>query len=112
VIGLSEKNSYLSQIGNADEVTACFGIPYSYAADGAGAKSVVNQTSCYEKMCVTVMLVVLADCMKLPSHVILNHKKCLRSICIEEQCSDANLKVGWKDWLLVEWNRGPGNASL
>ena len=58
VIGHSDKNKYLSQVGNADEVTACFGMPYSYTPDGTGAKCVVIPTSGYEMMCVTVMLLV------------------------------------------------------
>jgi hypothetical protein len=48
-------------------------MPSSYTLDD-GAKSVVNQTLGYEKMHVTVMLVVLADGSKLPPHVILNCK--------------------------------------
>ena len=62
--------------------------------------------------CVTVMLLVLADGNKFPSHVILNQKKCLRGNCIEHLLLDANLKVGWKDWLLMVWNRGPGDDIL
>jgi hypothetical protein len=58
------------------------------------------------------MLLVFADGSNLPPPVILNHKKCLRSNFIEEFFVDVNLKLGWKYLLLVEWNRGPGNASL
>ena len=39
-----------------------------------GAKSMVIKTLVYEKMCLNVMLVVLANGAKLPPHVILNHK--------------------------------------
>jgi len=46
----------------------------SYIVDDTGGKSVAIKTSGYEKMGVSVMLVVLADGTKLPPYVILNCK--------------------------------------
>jgi len=62
--------------------------------------------------CATVMLLVLADGSKFPPHVILHHKKVPKEQLHRVPLSDANIKVGWKNWLLVVWNRGPGDASL
>jgi len=46
----------------------------SYTVDDNGGKSVAIKTSGYEKMGVSVMLVVLADGTKLPPYEILNCK--------------------------------------
>jgi hypothetical protein len=46
----------------------------SYSVDDTGRKSVAIKTSGYEKIGVSVMLLVLADSTKLPPYVILNCK--------------------------------------
>jgi hypothetical protein len=51
-----------------------FDMPFNYTIDDTGVKSVRIKTSGNEKMRVTVMLMVLADSMKLPPYVILNQK--------------------------------------
>jgi len=51
------------------------------------------------------MLLVLADGSKFPPHVILNHKKCLRSNCIEYLLSDSNVNLGGRigfGWCVTE----------
>jgi hypothetical protein len=68
-------------------------MPSIYTVDDR-VLSLVIPNSGYEKMCVTVMLAVLADVRKLPPYVILHHKTCLRSNCLEESLSDVSLKVG------------------
>ena len=65
----------------------------SYTVNDIRAKSVVVKTTGYRRINVTAMLAVLADGSKLPLHVILIAKQCLRSSCLEESLSDANLNV-------------------
>jgi hypothetical protein len=73
VIWCREKNSYLlSQIGNADEMPGCFGVPFSSMVDDR--QSLWWVKCWYGKMHITVMLVVLANGGKLPPHLILNCK--------------------------------------
>jgi hypothetical protein len=66
----------------------------NYATDDTGAKSVVIKTTGYGVMFTGVKLAISANASKLPPHTILIAKQCLRSICLEESLSDANLKVG------------------
>ena len=67
----------------------------------------------YEKMHVTVMLVVLADGTKFPSYMILNCKTMPREQLPRRFIVRCHPK-GWisnepmKDWFAVVWNRRPG----
>ncbi|KFV07007.1 Pogo transposable element with KRAB domain, partial [Tauraco erythrolophus] len=100
VIGLHKGHDYLlSQMENADETPA--------------QKSVIIKTLGNEKMCITVMLAVLADGIKLPPYVILKRKTMLKDQLptgIIVRCQNQ----GWmstdlmKDWLNIIWNRRPG----
>ncbi|KFP45913.1 Pogo transposable element with KRAB domain, partial [Chlamydotis macqueenii] len=100
VIGLHKgHDNLLSQMGNADEAPA--------------QKSVTIKTLGNEKMCITVMLAVLADGIKLPPYVILKRKTMLKDQLptgIIGRCQNQ----GWmstglmKDWLNIVWNRRPG----
>ena len=71
-----------------------FDMASNYATDDTGAKSVVIKTTGYGVMFTSVKLVISANASKLPPYTILIAKQCLRSNCLEESLSDANLKVG------------------
>ena len=73
MIGL-KKNCHLSQIEDADKTSVYFRMLFSYTVDDTRGKSVAIKTSGYEKMGVSVILVVLAGGTKLPPYVILNCK--------------------------------------
>jgi hypothetical protein len=60
VIGLKKK-SLLSQTENANETPVYFDMQSNYIVGDSGTKSVVINALGYEKMHVTVILVVLAD---------------------------------------------------
>jgi hypothetical protein len=71
---LQKKNNYLlSQIGDANEIPVYSDMPSNYTVDEE-AKSVAIKTLGYEKMHVTVMLVVPVDGSKLPHYTSLNCK--------------------------------------
>lgn len=114
VIGLHEGHDYLlSQMGNADETPVSFDEPSNNVIEEIGTKSVIIKTLGNEKMCITVMLAVLADGIKLPPYVILKRKTMLKDQLptgIIVWCQNQ----GWmstdlmKDWLNIVWNRRPG----
>lgn len=79
VTGLHEGHDYLlSQMGNADETPVSFDEPSNNVIEEIGTKSVIIKTLGNEKMCITVMLAVLADGIKLPPYVILKRKTMLK----------------------------------
>ena len=71
---LRKKNCHPSQIEDAYKTSVYIDMLSSYTVDDNGGKSVAIKTSGYEKMGVSVMLVVLADGTKLPPYEILNCK--------------------------------------
>ena len=74
VTRLQKKNNcLLSQTGDANEIPVYSDMPSNYTVDEE-AKSVAIKTLGYEKMCVTVMLVVPVDGSKLPHYTSLNCK--------------------------------------
>ena len=88
-------------------------MPSNYTVDDDEVKFVVIPTFGYEKMHVTVMLVVLADGSMLPPYMILNCKTMPK----EQLPRRFNVRChpeGWmanepmKEWLAVVWNRRPG----
>jgi hypothetical protein len=92
-----------------------FDMPPNHAVDDTGAKSVAVKTSGHEKMRVTIMLAVLADGNKLPPYVILNRKNMTkeqlpRGIIVRCQSKGWMTSDLMKDWLLVVWNRRPGDC--
>jgi hypothetical protein len=62
----------------ASEIPLYFDMPSSYTVDDIRAKSLVSETSGYEKMCVTLMLAEFANGTKSSPYVILNHKAILK----------------------------------
>ncbi|OWK61459.1 Pogo transposable element with KRAB domain [Lonchura striata] len=114
MIGLHKGHNYLlSQMGNADETTVSFDEPSNNVIEKIGTKYATIKTLGNEKMCITVMLAVLADGIKLPPYVILKRKTMLKDQLptgIIVRCQNQ----GWmstdlmKDWLNIIWNRRPG----
>lgn len=114
VIGLHKGHDYLlSQMGNADDTPVSFDEPSNNIIEEIGTKSVIIKTLGNEKMCITVMLAVLADGIKLPPYVILKRKTMLKDQLptgIIVRCQNQ----GWmstdlmKDCLNIVWNRRPG----
>ncbi|RMC15171.1 hypothetical protein DUI87_07353 [Hirundo rustica rustica] len=114
VIGLHKGHDYLlSQMGSADETPVSFDEPSNNVIEEIGTKSVIIKTLGNEKMCITVMLAVLADGIKLPPYVILKRKTMLKDQLptgIIVRCQNQ----GWmstdlmKDWLNIVWNSRPG----
>jgi hypothetical protein len=76
-------------------------------ADRARAKSIVIKTWGYEKMLVTVTLVISADGSTLSPHVILNHKTMAKEQLPRGITVIRQLK-SMEDWLLVVLKRWPG----
>jgi hypothetical protein len=75
VTGLRKGNNYLlSRTGNTDKTPVYFDMSFNYTVDDIGAKSVLIKTLGNEKMQVTVMLMVLADGIKLLPYVMFNRK--------------------------------------
>lgn len=93
IIVIKKNNYLLSQIGKADEMPVYFDMPSSCNVDDIWTTSVAV-TLGYEKMHVTLMLAVLADCSKLPPCMILNCRTILRSNCLDVSLLDSNLKIG------------------
>lgn len=114
VIGLHKGHDYLlSQMGHANETPVSFDEPSNNVIGKIGTKSVIIKTLGNEKMCITVMLAVLADGIKLPPYVILKRKTMLKDQLptgIIVRCQNQ----GWmstdlmKDWLNIVWSRRPG----
>lgn len=114
VIGLHKGHDHLlSQMGNADETPVSFDEPSNNVIEEIGTKSVIIKTLGNEKMCITVMLAVLADGIKLPPYVILKRKTMQKDQLptgIIVRCQNQ----GWmstdlmKDWLNIVWSRRPG----
>lgn len=114
VIGLHKGHDYLlSQMGNAAETPNSFDKPSNNIIEEIGTKSFIIKTLGNEKMCIIVMLAVLADGIKLPPYVILKRKTMLKDQLptgIIVRCQNQ----GWmstglmKDWLNIIWNRRPG----
>lgn len=112
--GLHKGHDYLlSQMGNADETPVSFDEPSNNVIEEIGTKSVIIKTLGNEKMCITVMLAVLADGIKLPPYVILKRKTMLKDQLptgIIVRCQNQ----GWmstdlmKEWLNIVWSGRPG----
>lgn len=78
-IGLPiEHGSLLSQLSSANKIPLGFDMPSGYNVEEMGAESVITKTLGSERkkknLCITVMLAVLADGMKLLLCVILQYK--------------------------------------
>jgi len=107
-----KKNNYLlSQIGDANEMSVYSDMPSNYTVEKE-TKSVAIKTLCYEKIHVTLMLVVPVDGRKLPHYTSLKCKTMPKEQLPRGIIARCQPKV-WmandlmKYLLLLVWNRTP-----